>query len=180
MEIRCNFRTSAGREAPANQFTSKIYNYFYTNRNEVIQKPKLILRKSIFHEKYHKNTISSVSNPEKLELKYVLHAPTSTILLSFLIHWSCFQFSFNPYQINIHEHEFMQENWYLRFHKLTNSITKQNNENNEKNWWTNLSYQEDLRKLEVFWVEMEGGFWLKKKKESRLSDEKSEENGRDF
>ena len=60
--------------------------------------------------------------------------------------------------------------------QLLNKIMK----TNEKNWWTNLSYQEDSRKLEVFWVEMEGGFWLKKKKESRLSDEKSEENGRDF
>ena len=64
MEIKCNFRTFAGREAHADQFTSKFHNYFYTNRNEVIQEPKLLLRKSSFNEKYQKNTNTDGLNPE--------------------------------------------------------------------------------------------------------------------
>ena len=67
MEIRCNFRTYAGREASTDQFTSKIHNYFYTNRNEVIQKPKLLFRKSSFNEKYQKNANTHTSIPDSFE-----------------------------------------------------------------------------------------------------------------
>ena len=56
-----NLCQNRGANTAAN---SKNHNYFYTNLNWVIQKPKLHLRKSSFWEKYHKNANPYASNPE--------------------------------------------------------------------------------------------------------------------
>ena len=71
MKIREHFRIAAETEFPTGQPTSKNHNYFYTNRNEVIQEPKFLLRKSSFWEKYQKNTNPTVSHPENSEQKRV-------------------------------------------------------------------------------------------------------------
>ena len=64
MVISPNSRISAGTEVPADQSSLKNHNYFYTYRNEVIQKPKLLFRKSSFHEKYQKNKNPNTSIPK--------------------------------------------------------------------------------------------------------------------
>ena len=67
MKVRDKTRTSAEARVPTTQSTSKNHNYFYTHRNEVIQKLKFSLRCLVSRKKYHKNTNSVVSNPEKSE-----------------------------------------------------------------------------------------------------------------
>ena len=64
MEIREDSRTYAGTRVPADQSSLKNHNYFYTYRNEVIQKPKSLPKKSSFWEKYQKNTNTDGMNPE--------------------------------------------------------------------------------------------------------------------
>ena len=50
LEIREDSRTSAGIEVPADQSSLKNHNYFYTHRNEVIQKLKFSLRCLVFRK----------------------------------------------------------------------------------------------------------------------------------
>ena len=57
--------------------------YFYTNPNQVIQKPKLHLRKSSLWEKYQKNVNPYTSNPETLEQKRVQLGSTSPVFRFF-------------------------------------------------------------------------------------------------
>ena len=48
LEIRGDFRTSAGTGVPTDQSFSKNHNYFYTNANEVNPKTEMLLRISSF------------------------------------------------------------------------------------------------------------------------------------
>ena len=82
MTIEIDFRTYVKTRVLTQQPTSKNHIYFYTNPNQVIQNPKLHLRKSSFWEKYQKNANPYTSNPETLEQKRVQLGSTSPILLT--------------------------------------------------------------------------------------------------
>ena len=77
-----DFRTYVKTGVLTQQPISKNHIYFYTNPNQVIQGPKLHLRKFSFWEKYQKNINPNRSNPETLEQKRVQLSSTSPVLLS--------------------------------------------------------------------------------------------------
>ena len=82
MVITPNSRTSTGTEVPADQSSLKNYNYFYTYRNEMIQKPKFLLRKSSLWEKYQKNANPYTSIPFLTEQRGGFLGPAFPVFVS--------------------------------------------------------------------------------------------------
>ena len=128
LEINENSRTAAETGHPTGQPTSKNHNYFYTNSNQVIQEPKSHPKKSSFWKKYYKNEILYVSIPEFNEPEHVQLNPTSLFCFLSCSNNHASNFFFIPYQININEHEFILNSWYLRFHMLIHSNSQPNHE----------------------------------------------------
>ena len=117
LKIGWNSRTSAVIGILADLPTSKIYNYFYTYRIEVIQKLRfssgcLVSRKNI--RKIKTQTYQTQKNQNRRDVQ---HALFSLFLLLFLIF--LFKFS-NPFQSLLNNQNFMLTNWYPRFSMLMN------------------------------------------------------------
>ena len=90
MVISPNSRTFAGTRVPTEQPILKNHNYFYTNRNEVIQKLKYSYGSLVSTKNIKKNTTPNTSIPEKFKQERVQHYyfPCFTLPSLFLTHAS--------------------------------------------------------------------------------------------
>ena len=110
----------------------------------MIQKPKLLFRKSSFWEKYQKNENPYTSIPVLVEQREGFLGPTSPVFVSLS---NSLIFSLIPQYFSLIYHQITLETWYDQvtwsWGKCSNNLMQIK----KRNWRTNLVLQRNLRTL---------------------------------